>query len=88
MAETISEPVYGVCLTCTINFSLGAVAVKKNLVFLLNLIFTSSDVQVFLLITLYNLEQPKPALLPSYLMAHCRYCLAKKPSLCYSELSR
>ena len=33
MAETVSEPVHGVCLTCRINFSLGAEVIKKNLFF-------------------------------------------------------
>lgn len=86
MAETISEPVYGVCLTCRINFSLRAEAVKKNFSLSLNLMFTSPDAQVFLLITvIISLEYPKPDLL-TCLMVHCIYVfMAKMPWLCFSE---
>lgn len=64
MAETISEPFYGVCLTCRINFSLRAEAVKNPLsllfLFFLNLMFTSPDAQVFLLITaIISFRAPK-----------------------------
>ena len=80
MAETISEPVYGVCLTCRINFSLRGEAVKKNFFLFLNLIFTSPDARIFLLITvIISAEHPKPALLTSCLMVHCIYSLAKMP---------
>lgn len=86
MAETISEPVYGVCLTCRINFSLRAEAIKKNFSFFLNLMFTSSDAQVLLLIAvIISLEYPKLDLL-TCLMVYCIYVfMAKMTWPCFSE---
>lgn len=81
MAETISEPVYGVCLTGRIQFSLGAEAAKKNPFFFLNLILLLMHSSLLITLIMY-FRVAKDCFVSLLDMVHCRYCLAKKPSLC------